>query len=93
MDVLTRWRGDLGLGLFCRGFAYCLKCGGWTYLGGPGEGSLCGHVVVGFLAFFCGGLFWRVFGRLLWLCVLLGVVVKWWRVYGHPFVSVKYLRS
>jgi len=21
------------------------------------------------------------------------VVVKWWRVYGHPFVSVKYLRA
>jgi sulfate adenylyltransferase len=21
------------------------------------------------------------------------VVVKWWRIYGHPFVSVKYLRT
>jgi sulfate adenylyltransferase len=39
------------------------------------------------------GFFWRAFGRLLWLCVLVGVVVDWWRVYGHPFVSVKYLRS
>jgi hypothetical protein len=47
--------GGLGLGLFCWGFAYCLKCGGWTFLGGPGEGSLCGHVVEGFLALFCGG--------------------------------------
>ena len=25
--------------------------------------------------------------------VLVNVVVKWWRVYGHFFVSVKYLRS
>jgi len=41
----------------------------------------------------CGGFSWRVFGRLLWLCVLVDVVVKWWRVYGHPFVSVKYLRA
>jgi hypothetical protein len=41
--------GGLGLVLFCWGFAYCLKCGGWTYLGGLGEGSLCGHVVGGLL--------------------------------------------
>jgi hypothetical protein len=53
--VLTRWRGDLGLGLFCWGFAYCPKCGRWTFLSGLGEGSLCGHVVEGFLALFCGG--------------------------------------
>ena len=26
-------------------FAYCPKCGEWTYLGGPGEGSLCSHEV------------------------------------------------
>ena len=38
MGLLTRWKGDLGLGLFCWGFAYCPKCGGWTYLGGLGEG-------------------------------------------------------
>ena len=25
--------------------------------------------------------------------VLVDVVVKWWRVYGHFFVSVKYLKS
>jgi len=36
--------GDLGLGLFCWGFA-CLKCGGWTFLGGLGEGPFCGHDV------------------------------------------------
>jgi len=35
-------------------FAYCLKCGGWTFLGGLGEGPFCGHVVEGFLALFCG---------------------------------------
>jgi sulfate adenylyltransferase len=93
MGVLTRWRGDLGLGLFCWGFAYCPKCGGWTFLGGLGEGSLCGHVVEGFLALLCGGFSWRDFGYLLWLCVLVSVVVDWWRVYGHPFVSVKYLRA
>jgi sulfate adenylyltransferase len=56
MGLLTRWKGDLGLGLFCWGeFAYCPKCGGWAFLGGLGEGSLCGHVVEGFLALFCGG--------------------------------------
>ncbi len=49
--------GGLGLGLFCWGFAYCPKCGGWTFLGGLGEGSLCGHVVEGFLALLCGGSF------------------------------------
>jgi len=81
------------LGLFCWGFAYCPKCGGWTFLGGLGEGSLCGHVVEGFLALLCGGFSWRDFGYLLWLCVLVSVVVDWWRVYGHPFVSVKYLRA
>jgi sulfate adenylyltransferase len=58
-----------------------------------GRGPLCGHVAEGFLALFCGGFFWRVFGRLLWLCVLFDVVMDWWRVYGHPFVSVKYLRA
>jgi sulfate adenylyltransferase len=76
-------------------FAYCPKCGEWTYLGGPGEGPLCGHEVE------------RVSGSLLRGVLLEGlrppsvvmrpevydVVVKWWRVYGHPFVSVKYLRS
>ena len=76
-------------------FAYCPKCGEWTYLGGPGEGPLCGHEVE------------RVSGSLLWGVLLEGlrppsvvmrpevydVVVKWWRVYGHPFVSVKYLRA
>ncbi len=56
-------------------FAYCLKCGGRTFSGGLGEGSLCGRVVEGFLALFCVGFSWRVFGRLLWLCVLVGVVV------------------
>ncbi|MFZ8812082.1 MAG: hypothetical protein ACO2PN_28775 [Pyrobaculum sp.] len=75
MGLLTRWRGDLGLGLFCWGFAYCPKCGGWTFLGGLGEGSLCGHEVEGFLALFCGGFFWRAFGRPLRLCVLIDVVV------------------
>jgi sulfate adenylyltransferase len=39
--------GGLGLGLFCWGFAYCPKCGGWTFLGGPGEEPLCGHEVDG----------------------------------------------
>jgi len=76
-------------------FAYCPKCGEWTYLCGPGEGSLCGHEVE------------RVSGSLLRGVLLEGlrppsvvmrpevydVVVKWWRVYGHPFVSVKYLRA
>ena len=59
-----------------------------------GEGSLCGHEVERVSgSLLRGGFFWRVFGRLLWLCVLIDVVVKWWRVYGHPFVSVKYLRA
>jgi sulfate adenylyltransferase len=76
-------------------FAYCPKCGEWTYLGGPGEGPLCGHEVE------------RVSGSLLRGVLLEGlrppsvvmrpevydVVMKWWRVYGHPFVSVKYLRA
>jgi hypothetical protein len=53
MGVLTRWRGDLGLGLFCWGFAYCPGCGGWTFLGGLGEGPFCGHAVERVL--FCGG--------------------------------------
>jgi len=71
-------------------FAYCPKCGEWTYLGGPGEGPLCGHEVD------------RVSGSLLRGVLLEGlrppsvvmrpevydVVVKWWRVYGRPFVSV-----
>ncbi len=38
-------------------FAYCLKCGGWTFLGGLGVGPFCGRVVEGFLALFCGGSF------------------------------------
>jgi len=76
-------------------FAYCPKCGEWTYLGGPGEGPLCGHEVE------------RVSGSLLRGVLLEGlrppsvvmrpevydVVVKWWRVYGHPFVTVKYLKA
>ena len=68
---------------------YC----GWTFLGGLGEGPLCGHEVERVSGSLLRGFFWRVFGRLLWLCVLIDVVVDWWRVYGHPFVSVKYLRS
>jgi sulfate adenylyltransferase len=93
MGVLTRWIRGLGWGLFCWGFAYCPECGGWTYLGGLGEGSLCGHVVERVSGSLLRGFSWRAFGRLLWLCVLIDVVVKWWRIYGHPFVSVKYLRS
>ena len=70
--------GGLRIGAVLLGdFVYCPKYCGWTILGGPGEGSLCGHVVEGFLALFCEGFFWRVFGSLLWLCVL---VVKWRRV-------------
>ncbi len=85
--------GDLGLGLFCWGFAYCPKCGEWTFPGGLGEGSLCGHEVERVSGSLLRGFSWRAVGRLLWLCVLVGVVVKWWRIYGHPFVSVKYLRA
>jgi hypothetical protein len=55
LRLSSRGGGGLGLGLFCWGFAYCPKCGGWTFLGGPGEEPLCGHVVEGFLALFCGG--------------------------------------
>ena len=48
--------GGLRIGAVLLGeFAYCPKCGGWAFLGGLGEGSLCGHVVEGFLALFCGG--------------------------------------
>ena len=88
--------GGLRIGAVLLGdFAYCPKCGGWTFLGGPGEGPLCCHEVE------------RVSGSLLRGVLLEGlrspsvvmrpevydVVVKWWRVYGHPFVSVKYLRA
>jgi len=48
--------GGLRIGAVLLGeFAYCPKYYGWTFLGGLGEGSLCGHVVEGFLALFCGG--------------------------------------
>ncbi len=50
--------GRLRIGAVLQGeFAYCPKCGGWTFLGGLGEGSLCGRVVEGFLAPSCGGSF------------------------------------
>ncbi|ABL88667.1 sulfate adenylyltransferase [Pyrobaculum islandicum DSM 4184] len=75
-------------------FAYCPTCGGYTYLGGPGELPLCGHEVE------------RLSGSLLRGVVLEGlrpprvvmrlevydVIVKWWRVYGYPFVNERYLR-
>ena len=57
-------------------FAYCPKCGEWTYLGGPGEGPLCGHEVERVSGSLLRGFFWRVFGRLLWLCVLR--CMTWW---------------
>jgi sulfate adenylyltransferase len=72
-------------------FAYCPKCGEWTFLGGPGEGSLCGHEVE------------RVSGSLLRGVLLEGLrppsvvmrpevhdVVVRWRMWGHPFVTCCY---
>ena len=56
-------------------FAYCPKCGGWTFLGGLGEGSLCGHEVERVFGSLLRGFSWRAFGRLLWLCVLVDVVL------------------
>jgi hypothetical protein len=73
--------GGLRIGAVLLGdFVYCPKYCGWTFLGGPGEGSLCGHVVEGFLALFCGGFFWRAFGRLMWLRVLR--CMTWWWIGG-----------
>ncbi|WP_333638852.1 hypothetical protein [Pyrobaculum aerophilum] len=75
-------------------FVYCPSCGGLAYLGVAG---VCG---VSLLA--CGGESSLLRGVLLeglrppsvvMRPEVYDVVVKWWRVYRHPFVSVKYLRS
>jgi len=89
---------DRGLGIrpvLLGEFAYCPKCGEWTYLGAAGsEVPLCGHEVE------------RVSGSLLRGVILEGlrppsvvmrpevydVVVRWWRVWGHPFVTGRYLK-
>jgi sulfate adenylyltransferase len=79
-------------------FAYCPKCGEYTYLGISNgdvrEAPLCGHEPE------------RISGSLLRGLIIEGlrppkavmrpevydVVVKWWRVYGYPFVTERYLK-
>ncbi len=69
--------GGLRIGAVLLGdFAYCPKYCGWTYLGGAGEGSLCGHEVERVSGSLLRGFSWRAFGYLLWLCVLR--CMTWW---------------
>jgi len=76
-------------------FAYCPVCGMYTYVGGNGDSPLCGHEVERVSGSFLRGLILEGVKppKMVMRPEVYDVVVKWWRVYGHPFVTERYLRK
>jgi hypothetical protein len=91
--VLTRW--IRGLGLFCWGSLPIVPsaAGGLTLVG-RARGLSAATWWKGFWLSSAGVLLEGLRPpSVVMRPEVYDVVVKWWRVYGHPFVSVKYLRS
>jgi len=75
-------------------FAYCPVCGVYAYVGGYGDSPLCGHEVEHVSGSFLRGLILEGVRppKTVMQPEVYDVVVKWWRVDGHPFVTERYLR-
>jgi sulfate adenylyltransferase len=79
-------------------FAYCPKCGEYTYLGisygDVKEAPLCGHTPERISGSFLRGVIIEGLRppKVVMRPEVYDVIVKWWRVYGYPYVTDKYLK-
>jgi sulfate adenylyltransferase len=80
--------------------AFCPKCGEWTYLGIPldvpevKQLPLCGHKPERISGSFLRGLIIEGIKppSVIMRPEVHDVIVKWWKVYGYPYVTDKYLK-
>jgi sulfate adenylyltransferase len=79
-------------------FAYCPKCGEYTYLGisygDVKEAPLCNYTPERISGSFLRGVIIEGLRppKVVMRPEVYDVIVKWWRVYGYPFVTDKYLK-
>ncbi|MEM1616014.1 MAG: sulfate adenylyltransferase, partial [Pyrobaculum sp.] len=79
-------------------FAYCPVCGEYTYLGisygDYKEAPLCGHTPERISGSFLRGVIIEGLKppKVVMRPEVYDVIVKWWRVYGYPYVTDKYLK-
>ncbi|MEM1596893.1 MAG: sulfate adenylyltransferase [Pyrobaculum sp.] len=79
-------------------FAYCPKCGEYTYLGisygGYKETPLCSHEPERISGSFLRGVIIEGLRppKVVMRPEVYDVIVKWWKVYGYPFVTDRYLK-
>lgn len=79
-------------------FAYCPKCGEYTYLGMAygdyKEPPLCGHPPERVSGSFLRGVIIEGLRppKVVMRPEVYDVIVKWWKVYGYPYVTDRYLK-